>query len=441
MGLKQIVLFTEEELPVKIVSELTMDDFDISDPELPDNYECQDEMSILDDECLALESIYSDLSCHGMSLSTARRIEHYIPDYVRRRGGNSSFTSYPSLEELQEGKVSITQRLMAIIAKVRKYVADLYSQFKNWLVAKFAKPEAVEVQEEVSTFVAKRQNKLAMTFMADLPDDIPKAAYEIATYAGGDGKAFANELTNQLAGMKRGMDSIEAQLTENPTHFRLATGIVTVKELYKSGADDLINQMFEKAEQTASNAMKTRNYGEFQQAIQNIDAVTAELVEFEKGFTVKDTINESQGEGGNVRLDSMFDNINVAAVDLERIDIKVLVTKMTTHIELIVDISSNTKIEEIIEMIPEDVPTDQHSVMAQKIASLYRRVAKMGADVLKLWKLRADSVTTLNRVGLLLIGLVSSFEKAVTACAATLNDEQKTKLTKSLGDKGFSIQF
>lgn len=441
MGLKQIVLLTEEEIPVKIVSELTMDLFDIEDPELPENYENQVEIGVLDEEGLALEAIYSDLAREGMCTATARRMEQYMPGYVRKRGGQASFTSYPSLEELQPGKQTITQRLMEIISKVRKYVADLYNQFKTWLVAKFSKPEAVEVKEEVATFVAKRQNKLAMTFMSDLPDDIAKAAYEISTYAGGDGKAFATELTNQLTGMKRGMESIEKQLQENATHFRLATGIMTVKELYKSGADDVINQMFTKAADTANAAMKTRNYGEFQQAIENIDAVTAELVEFEKGFTVNDNVNESQGEGKAVRLDSMFDNINVAAVDLERIDIKVLVTKMTTHIELIVDVSANTKLEEIIEMIPEDVPSDQHSVMAQKVASLYRRVAKLGADVLKLWKLRADSVTTLNRVGTLLIGLVSSFEKAIADCAATLTAEQKTKLTKSLGDRGFTIQF
>lgn len=441
MGLKQIVLVSEEDIPVTVLTELTMDQFDISDPELPDNYEDQQELELLDADGLALEAIYSDLNREGMSTATARRIEKFIPNYIRTRGGMGSFTSYPSLEELQEGKISVTQRLMGIIERVRKYVADLYNQFKNWLVSKFAKPDTVEVKEEVSAFVAKRQNKLAMTYMSDLPDDTARAAYDISTLAGGDGKAFATELTNQLTGLKRGMDSIEKQLTDNPTHFRLATGIITVKELYKAGADDIINQMFEKAAATASAAMKTRNYGEFQQAIQNIDAVTAELVEFEKGFTVNDNTNESQGEGKPVRLDSMFDNINIAAVDLERIDIKLLVTKMTTHIELIVDISANTKIEEIIEMIPEDVPEDQHSVMSQKIASLYRRVAKLGADVLKLWKLRADSVTTLNTVGTLLIGLVTSFEKAITACAATLTDEQKTKLIKSLGDKGFTIQF
>lgn len=422
-------------------TELVIEELFPSDPELPTEYYVQTEVDELEEAGIALESIHETLMNQGMSLTTARALEQYVPNYVKSQGGTQSFTSKPSLEGLADGVAAVKKRLMQIIAAVRNYVANLYKRFKAWLLAKFAKPEVVDVKPEVKAFVARRQNEQAMTFMADLPEDLEKAAYEVATLAGGDMKAFSTELTNQLGGVAKAAASIEKQLVENPTYFRLATGVVSVKELFKENAEEAIVQLFNKAANTAHAAMKTRNYEEFKEAVSAIDIVTKELQEFEQGFVVNDTAQPEQGEGKPVRLDTLFKNISLATTELERVDIKALVAKITGGIEHVIDISDNTKLEEIVEMIPEDVPPDQQSVMAQKIASLYRRVSKLGADVLRLWKLRADSVTTLNSVGVSLIKLVDSFEKAIAACGSTLDDAQKDKLVRALAAKGFAVEF
>lgn len=440
MGLKQLDLEEEPSIDVS-TTELVIGELVVSEPELPEEYTIKADLERLEQAAAAMEAIHYSLACEGMCLESAREIEKHLPNFIARSGGTNTFTSKPSLEGLAEGVQVVKKRLMEIIATVRKYVSDLFGRFKAWLIARFSKPEAQQVQEEVAQFVAKRQNREAMKFMADLPDDPEKAAYEIATHAQGDYKAFSTELVNQLGGLDKAMAGIEEQLTKNPVHFRLATGVISVQELFKEEANSSINQMLKKATSTADVAMKTRDYAQFKTAIEAIDTVAAELTEFEKAMVIDESANPQQGEGNSVRLDKLFDNINTAADDLTRVDIKSQVNLMTGALEDVVRVSADTKIEDILEMIPEDVPAEQQSVMAQKIASLYRRIGKLGSDLLKLWKMRSDQVASLNSIGNSLIGLVTSFEKAVIAAGANLTPEQKEALTKSLGDKGFSISF
>ena len=441
MGLKQLILEEDPTIDVSTVSELLIGELIPSEPELPDQFEGQSDLADLEDSATALEALGYTLACEGMSLVTARELEKYSPNFIAKCGGTQSFTYNPSLEGLSDGLQVVKQRFMEMIAKVRKYVSDLFTRFKTWLVAKFTKPEATQVSEPVAQFVAKRQNREAMRFMADLPDEPEKAAYEIATYAKGEYKAFTDELVNQLAGLTKSMANIEEQLQQNPVHFRLATGVITVQELFKEESNSAISQILKKATATADAAMKTRDYEQFKAAIANIDTVSAELTQFEKAMVVDDSANPEQGEGNSVRLDKLFDNIHTAVEDMNRIDIKSQVESMSGALEDVVRVSTDTKIEEILEMIPSDVPAEQHSVLAQKIANLYRRIGKLGADLLKLWKQRSDQMTSLNSIGQALVGLVTSFEKAVVAAAGSLTPEQKTEVTKNLGAKGFSIEF
>lgn len=441
MSLNILVLEEEPTIDISTVGIQDASDLFPTDPELPEEFFVQDEVDTLQDTALALEALGVRLACEGMCTATARDIDKLIPGYLRKQGGISSFTNSPSLEGLADGINDVKKHLMGIIANIRKYVTDLYKRFRAWLIQKFTSPEAQKVNDQVAQFVAKRQNREAMTFMADLPEKPEDAANEISTLMTGDTKQFATACTDQLQGLLKSMGNIETMLMENPTQFRLASGVISVKELFKEDANSAINAILKKAAGVVDSSMKTRNYEQFSAAIASIDAVTAELIEFEKAMVINDTVSEEQGEGKAVRLDKLFDNINTVTDDMNRVDIKTQVANMAAAVEHIVKISEETKIEEILEMIPEDVPADQHSVFGQKIASLYRRIAKLGADILRLWKLRADSVTTINKIGNALVGLVDSFEKAVINSAGSLVPEQKEQLVKALANKGFTISF
>ena len=437
MGLKELVLADEPEIEISYV-EITAPEDD-TDPELPSDFVRQDDLDLLEDTATALEALGSRIGCEGMSLSTARDLDAIMPGFIRNSGGNHCFTGRPSLEGLQEGIKSIQTKLMDLIRRVREFVADMYKRFKAWLVAKFNKPTAQDVTPEVGEFVAKRKNRDAMAFMGALPEKPEEAAAEIALLVDGDSKAFESACVDAFQTLSKNVKSIETAMVDNPTHFRLAAGLITVQELYKEEAGSAINLLLKKAAAVADNAMKTRNNAQFSKAIVDIVNITAEIDEFEKGLVVNDDTSEGLGDGKAVTLDKLFDNINTVAEDLKRVDVKKQVSEMVNSVDHIVRISEETKIEEILEMIPEDVPAEQHSAFGQKIAALYRRIAKLGADVLKLWKVRADSLESVNKVGTALIALVVSFEKAITASATSLSAEQKAQLSKALVDKGFEI--
>lgn len=441
MALKELILEDEPEMEISYVPLSESSDQLEEDPELPGQFLAQDDLDVLQDSAVALEAIGVRIACEGMDYSSARELDALIPNYIRNHGGPRGFTSRPSLEGLADGANAVKQKLMEIIQRVRQFVATMYKRFSAWLTQKFSRAEAQDVAPAVAEFVAKRQNRDAMKFMSDLPEKPDEAADEVARLMDGDTKAFTAQCTDQFQTLTKNVAAIEKMMTDNPTHFRLATGVISVKELFKEDANSAISLMLKKAAEVADNSMKARNNEQFMQAIQNITAVTQEMDEFDKNMVVNDESSEQYGDGQAISLDKLFDNINTVAEELKRVDVKAQVAAMNSSIEHIVKISEGTEIEEIMEMIPEDVPAEKHSVFGNQIAALYRRIAKLGADILRLWKVRADSVESINKVGGALVGLVDGFEKAVVACGTTITPEQKAQLVKALAAKGFTVEF
>lgn len=442
MGLKVLILEDEPDLEMQIQHIPLADSENVeTDPELPDEFVVRDELAELDDVATALESLNLQLGCEGMNLSAARELEKLSPGFLVRVGGPRVFTSSPSLEGLADGVKGVKDNLIALIQRIRKFVADMYKRFRDWLLSKFANDNGEAIKAEVEEFLAERRNRDAIKYLSELPEDPQEAADEIARWMDGDTKSYASALVDQFQGLTAKVHALEKMMTDNPTHFRLARGDVTVKELFKEDADSTINTLLKKAVAVADSSMKARNSDQFNQALENIAAVAQELDEFDKGVVVNDKPSENFGDDKAVSFDKLYDNIQQVTQDMKRVDVKQAVMNTKYAIEQVIRNSEETKIEDILEMIPEDVPEDKRGSYAQTIAALYRRIAALGAAVLRLWKVRVDAITSINKAGEALLGLVDAFEKAVVSAGGSLTPEQKTQLAKALAGKGLKIVF
>lgn len=439
MSLKVLMLEEEPELEISYVP-LAGSDEPAADPEMPEEYIVQAEMQDFDNALAALESILPQIACEGMDVSTARKIDLVSPGFLLRNGGIRAFTSTPSLEGLAEGAAAVQKGLAEMVQRVRKFVADMYRRFKEWLTTRFSSPESQEIKKELETFLAERRNLEAIKYLAELPEDIEEAAAEVARFMDGETKEFASNLANQFQSLMKRVENLEEAMRANPTHFRLARGVVTVKELF--GSDDGIRNLLRKVRNTGNVAMQARTAEQFVAAIQAVDAMTAEMNEFKQNFVVNDEVSDQFGDNDKpVSFDKLYENINKATTDMQSISIKNMVEVMTVDVSIIVELADETKIEDILEMIPEDVPQEQHNAYAQKVAAMYRTLSVIGKDLLRLWKVRADSVRSINTIGDALMGLVDSFEKAVAASMGNLTPEQKTQLAKALAGKGLKVEI
>ena len=431
------VLMVEDEPEVEIIRVPIEQPPVEAEPELPNSFLEQDDLDLLHDAANALELISHHIACEGMDVNTARALEKYDPSFIRRSGGLTSFTGTPSLEGLAEAVATVKEKLSVIIKRLRQFVSEMYKRFVAWLTAKFAKPENQDLKQEVEAFLAERRNRDAVQFISELSDDLEQAANDIAILMDGDTKAFASTFVDQIQGTLKRAAGIEKMLSDNPAHYYLATGELTVEQLYKQDGSSVI---LRKASDVADRAMKARNASEFMRVLQDVTQVSEELDAFESEMVVKDSASSQERET-NIPLAKLYENIRDVGEEMKRVDIKHMVEDMVGTVKNIVRISDETNIDDILEMVPSDVPVESQNAYAQKIALLYRKIAALGAKILKLWKIRADSIGSLNLVGDALIGLVDGFEKAIVNSGTSLTAEQKSQLAKTLAGKGLKIIF
>lgn len=413
------------------------------DPELPDDFAVQADIDVLQASATALESIGIRIACEGMDLSTARELEKHAPGFMRQNGGHNAFTSSPSLEGLADAVKTVKDKFVSIIKRLRAFISRLYKQFRDWLKLKLTKPDSYKYGETCEAWLAAHESGEAIKYMASLPEDPQEAADEIARFADGDTKAFALALANQMKSLIQRADVLEKAMTSNPTQYRIVRGDVSIKELFQRDADSSIRAILKKASAVADKAMKTRNSEEFMTVLTEINAVSEEMNEFEKGTIVNDTFSKEFGDDAKpVKIDKLYENIEKAIAEFVSVDVQQLVGYMNDSLEDIIRISDETKIEDILEMMPEDIPAEKQTQYAQLIASLYRRISKLGADVLRLWKVRFNAIESINTVTKALMGLVEGMEVAVTAATNSLStEEQKQQIYKAFAHRGFTIDY
>lgn len=445
MSLKLLCVEDEPELEIVHVARTDeVENLEI-EPELPGEFLVEDDVNVLADAASALESIGYHIACEGMDLSTARELEKIVPGFIRKSGGNRAFTSQPSLEGLADAAKTVKDKFTEVIKRLRDFVVQMYQRFIAWIKSKTSDTEGGKQNEtfaeEINEFLAARRNRDAMEYISSLPDTAAEAAEEVARFMDGETGEFASRFTDQIERVMKRVAIVEKMMMDNPTQFRLARGAITVADLFKVEADAAINGILKKAMTVANNGMSARNAEQFAQAMQAIAEVSAELNEFEKGMVVNDAPSSEYGDDKAMPFVKVYDNVKQAVTDMERVDIHTAANAILATAGAIVDVSQSVKIEEILEMIPGDVDANKHSAYGQQIASLYRRIAKVGADVLRLWRMRFYSVAAINKVMLAMIEVVDAFENGVVDAGAGLQPEQKTQLAKALANKGLKIVF
>lgn len=440
MSLKELILEEEPELDISYVPTTSSEEVQL-DPELPTEFVEQVEIDELCISATALESIGVHIACEGMDLSTARDLEKIAPGFIRQAGGSNVFTNRPSLEGLADAAKTVKNKFVEILRKLRDIIVKAYQQFVSWLKAKLSNPENVQIKQEVEEFLAARRTRDSISYISSLPEDAAEAADEVARFMNGDTKAFASQFTDQLQGLVKRVENVEKMMLDNPVQFRVARGAVTVGDLFRVEADAAINGVLNKAMKVANQAMAARNSEKFMEALNAVATTSAELDEFEKNTLINDHPSEHLDDDKAVPFDKLYDNVRTAVKDMARVDITSAANTLLATAGAIIDLSQSVKIEDVMEMIPEDVPAEHHNAYGQQIASLYRRIAKIGSDVLRLWRVRYNSVAAINKLMLAMIELVDGFEKAVVDSSSSLSVEQKTQLAKALAGKGLKIVY
>lgn len=443
MSLKILVLEEEPEVEIQHIplSVLVEGEEDALDPELPDGFLDQDELDDIQESATALESLTYRIGCEGMQLSYARELEAITPGFMRSVGGHRLFTDSPSLEGLSETASTVKNFLVTLFKKIRDFVVSMYKRFIAWITSRSEKEEAVEIKAEVEEFLASRRNRDAVVYISSLPDTPEESADEVARFMDGDTKEFATRFIDQLQSVARRIENVEKTIVENPTHFRLARGSITVEELFKEDADSAVNAILKKATMVADKAMKARSSDELLPILEEVGQVAEELKAFEKDMIVNDEASSQYGDDKATSFENLYDNVQTAVKALERVDVRAQADNMRATLAAIVTMGESTHNDEVMEMMPEDASDEQRNAYGQKIISLYRQIAKVGADVLRLWKIRYNAIATINQLLVAMIGIVDNFEKAVMNAGAMLTPEQKAQLAKALASKGLKIIF
>lgn len=440
MTLKQLVVEDEPELEINHIPLTSEDDKD-TDPEMPNDFLVQDDLDLLSDSAAALETIGCRLACEGIDLSTARELEKVIPDFMRGSGGHGRYTIKPSIEGLADGIKAVKDKFFEIIKKLREKVTSAYKRFLEWLMAKFSKADAKDVMDEVNDFLSQTREKNAIEYISNLPDEPEEAAAEIARFMDGDTKAFTADLTDKFQIAVKRANLLYDSMEKNPTQYRLATGLVTVSDIFSKEADSEIHKVIDDAYDAADAAMKASNQERFMEAILKIEEISKQIDAIKE-----ETIAAANDIGGvdddkPVSYIKLYEYAAAAANDMKKVSIQQQVKGVQSAIKRTIEISESTNLEEVLEMIPEDVPAETHHKFASKIVAFYRSIAKLGAVFLQIWNARVAAVTSINKVGEALIGLKEGIEKAVVSAGSSLTSEQKTQLTKALVGKGLKIIF
>lgn len=437
MSLKVLVLEEEPEMEIQYVP-LASSEENQPEPELPEEFLILPEDIVdLDDAVVSLESIIHTIDNGGMDMRTARALDKISPGFIFRTGGNHVFTSRPSLEGLVEGAEAVKNTLGPMITRLRQFVAEMFKRFRDWITSKFSSGDNNELQQEVEEFLAQRRNHDAIRFISELPEDPEEAASEIAILMDGDTKTFATAFIDQIQSSAERVKAIEKMLAENHTQFYLVTGKMTVKELY---AQDELAATLKTASAVAQRAMLARHANEFEKAMQGVEEMIERLKGIQENLIIQDKKDPDASES-NVSLLKMYENMQQVSKDMQSVDVQQLVSGMTAAVNEIIKTSEGTNTDDISEMIPDDVPQEKHRAYAQRIAALYKEISTLGSKTLRLWKIRADSVASINKVGTALLSLVDGFEKAVVGAGTSLTPEQKTQLAKALAGKGLKIVF
>jgi hypothetical protein len=445
MTLKILMIEEEPEQEISYVTRVE-DDTDASDAdmELPGNFTIEDDLKELDEASCALESIGTKIACEGIDLATARELDKVIPGFMRKAGGANVFTSRPSLEGLTEANTSIADRLKGVIERIFKMVADLYKRFRDWLKSKLSNPKALDISEELNSFLAERRNQDALTYVVSLPDDVREAAKEVARFMDGETTEFASALANQLAAIDKTLASLETAMEQNPTQYRVARGIMSVQDVFTQKADEGVRVLLEQSLDAADKAVRFSQGASADKNAQLLELVTNAtnaLVEFKKNMVVNDTASSSFGDDRAVPVDKLLENIRQAGDELKRYDVARLIQDSLAVLEKVIAASESKSEADVLKAIGGDNAQEGQAPLARQLTVLYKEIAEIGQASLRLWRIRITSVQTLNQVGDALMDVTVKFTQAVTTSAQGLAQEQKDQLVQALRKKGMTVAF
>lgn len=452
MGIKVLEIpLDEEAIDISKVDEYFSDE----QAETPSLFSQEDDVDLLVQGAMALEQIREGIVLQGIDRDCAKQVFAQIHQMqngsaalesfslYRRVGGNDLFTAHKSIDGLSVALESIKDTIANAFKRIIERVKEVYRTFIAWLKSKFssAKPEDLKPSETAKKTASNPKLAAIAKFLDSLGDSPHEAADEVARMISGAPESFRAGLVTEFEALGARLQKFFEKLSSNRSFARIAAGEVSIKELLKQEADDIINGAIKEASDAAQAVLLSRNAQQLQAAVERVIEATAKLQEIgDSTFDTKEDGYEGASEQG-VTLSKIVGNVKDAVNTLESANMSKTITELTARLSDIMRSAEQTSKQEIEEMIPEDADEQLRAKAVSSVIALYGKLAGMGQAIARMWALRVTSLRSINTVLETIDEHLQSLQRGISRLARSLEKEQQDALTKALAVHGLIIEI
>lgn len=450
MGLSLLEIPPEEELVYEVNTPVQEDQ--TLDREEPVDFSHADDVATLVAGADALEAIYHDITKNGICIDQAKEISKHIQSmqsvgvgtesmsFYKRTGGAAAYTEHKSLDGLAVACEGIVDTIKETFKKIIERVVAVWRQFMQWIRKKIGKESKAALSEKART-TRKRPNldKVAKFLTENASDEEGKKLIDtINRFVPNTTTATRDAIGHAVRALSKRLEVLFENVSKNRAYGLIAAGDVSIAELIKQEADELINSIIKQASDAAQEALKARNSQQLVTALEKIDEVIGKFEDITKvSFDTGDAYEGKDFDG--VTLQNIVSNISAAADSLEKTDLSKYVNELTFRLEDIIRAAEQTSRADIEEMIPEDADDALRTRAISSIMKIYSKIAMVGKTVTDLWMYRLNALKAVNTILEDIGDAIIRFETELVRIVSNLDSEQKKTFMKSMEQFGFTF--
>lgn len=452
MGLNILEIPAEEDA----IDISRVEDYLDGDPETVASFTDEDSLQVIANGASALEAFCSQIVNKGIDRKTAKAIYQQVDlingnkgyglesmgSYVLR-GGNSAFTDWPSIDGLSVAVESIRETVMAAFKKIIERIKAAYTRFIEWIKSKFSKKTVDQIKQDLATKKSEMEQLVDLErfakFLDGLGDDPARAATEFTRVVPGDKAEFESTTRQLFERMGEKLDAFFKRVEARPALVRILVGDISITELLKQEADEVINSTIKNGYEAAQAILMARNAAQLQTAVERgLEVLSAMDGSSEVPFSGAENF---EGMDGGVSFGQIVSNLRASIDTINKTDFDSMSNELTIRVtEMMRNIEETSK-QEIEELIAEDASEELRSKAVSTAVNIYAKLTSMSSTVARLWTLRVTALRGISSVATELSGFINELQSGIARSAQSLSDEQREALTKYLQSNRINFQI
>lgn len=422
-----------------------------ADMELPGQYTLSDDLDVLVDGALALESIYDQITKNGIDYDTAKNINGIIAGMNRGGLGLEStetfidvreYTNYKSIEGLYVANESIKETVVNALKKIFEKIKEVFESVSTLIKTRFSGDNIEKFKNiEAAARIKKTANLDNLIRLLEETNKKPEqTAGEVARMAGGEIGEFTASLDTEFTKLAKRMEDFVDAVSANRVAHRLATGNLSIGELLKSQADDVITKTVAGAWKELNDFVKLTNDSDIAVGVDKMNHLLDELTEIATSTmdTDKDTFD---GSSEDIKLSTIVTNLVKASDAMESIDVTVRITSFMKTAEIVRVASDGLASKDLANMFGDDVDGALKARAISAAVAVSAKIAALGQASSKLWQERYDAMVSTSKTLNGIYVIMNIFKGAIERSSSTLEQDQKDKLKKALLSKGVAVEL